>query len=978
MTLRYVLKSLNRRKMRTVLMLLALIVGVGALVALSATVDTYERFYLGTVSNTAGDFDLVITKSDIEPDLLIDEQIIPSLQTIAPAIERVAPRIQGLADIDVVQSESVEPVEDASQSGEFLLLPANQTPGEIVHGSAEFIALNPDVDDLGHLEVISGTLNFSPGYAVVLQETADTFDLQPGDTFDLSYALPVPRQEGIESAADVSTRRARTTLTVSSIALQRGVTGLESNNGVLVDLIYAQVWLGLPNRAERVVLAFDESIYGNNDPQASAFQARAIAEKVRDVLGESYSYELPRARVLSDTAEAFIFFQALVSIYGILSLSVVGLLVRTMVMTNVREQTRDLALFRILGAPRRYLFSIVAVEVTTIGVIGISVGAFGGQALTNSVIVPLIAEEAGVPIGDIPLVSANALLLSILTAAVVLAVSAYQPARRAAGTKIMYAINPGVAEGLGLDDLAKLRERRVNFKIFWGGLVTLFYPALIFFVFPLAFSFGVLWLQATLIFGSLFLLIVGTSLLFFPITLPVERLLITLISLVSGKIGYFAKRNIVRNQNRNTLISLMIVISATLPVFFATTLAIETKNTTTDTRVGNGTPLVIRKSGAVVVQRDGPGPPREETVPDEVQNRFDRELLAEIRSDPALGPNVAVTYRFDTTTRDSVGLRDVGGQVYGIDGNLADITYNEGIEWIAGGPDSFETVLSDPNAVIISQGLSEYFERGVGDTIFIEGEGLDHIREMRVVGVLGRFSGFNGFTSKRTNAQDGRTDLFINETAFRELTRDPLDGPYDPTYPIFERLMAAPNLRPDLAGLPDEVGEQAIRDEANTLRKAFGLSESVSVRSTPEDIETTLAGARQVQVVILVLTSISFILAIFGVFVVTYIAVYTRRSEIAMLKAIGDSNRHLFGMFLSEAVVMTLSATLTGMVAGIILGYIFRYSSSFRSETPTVAAFDSLVTPYILTLMLVAALLSTLLATWNYLRRKAIDIIRLI
>ena len=127
MTLRYVLKSLNRRKMRTVLMLLALIVGVGALVALSATVDTYERFYLGTVSNTAGDFDLVITKSDIEPDLLIDEQIIPSLQTIDPAIERVAPRIQGLADIDVVQSESVEPVEDASQSGEFLLLPANQT-----------------------------------------------------------------------------------------------------------------------------------------------------------------------------------------------------------------------------------------------------------------------------------------------------------------------------------------------------------------------------------------------------------------------------------------------------------------------------------------------------------------------------------------------------------------------------------------------------------------------------------------------------------------------------------------------------------------------------------------------------------------------------------------------------------------------------------------------------------------------------------
>ena len=189
-------------------------------------------------------------------------------------------------------------------------------------------------------------------------------------------------------------------------------------------------------------------------------------------------------------------------------------------MTNVREQTRDLALFRILGAPRPYLFTLVAVEVVILGVIGITLGAIGGQALMNNVIVNIIAEQANVPISDVPLVSPRAMLLSVLTAAVVLTISAYAPARRAASTKIMYAINPGVAEGLGLDDLAKLRERRVGYQVFWGGLVVLFYPALIFFVFPLAFTFGVLWLQATLIFGSLLLLIVGTSLLFFPVTLP--------------------------------------------------------------------------------------------------------------------------------------------------------------------------------------------------------------------------------------------------------------------------------------------------------------------------------------------------------------------------------------------------------------------------------------------------------------------------
>jgi ABC-type antimicrobial peptide transport system permease subunit len=972
-------------------MLLALIVGVGALVALNATVDTYERFYLATISNSAGDYDLVITKNEIEPNLLIDvSAVVPVIEASDPEVKRVVPRIQGVVDIDVYHSPALDEEEATGGGTSLAALPGGaQSPlpvarngdergeeGETIHGSAQFVALNPDIDDMGNFEVISGTLNFDAGYAVVLQETADTFGLHPGDTFDIGYALPIPRQRGVESASNASTRQAKVTLTVSAIALQRGVTGLEENDGVLVDLRYVQNWLGVPNQAERIVVAFDESIYNDNDPQAAAFRARSLAEKIQDLLGETYDYDLPRATIFSNTFQFFIFFQAMASVYGILSLSVVGLLVRTMVMTNVREQTRDLALFRILGAPQRYLFTLVAVEVAMLGVIGIGLGTVGGQALTDTFIVSFISQQANVPIAEIPPVSLRALLVSIATAAVVLTASAYSPARRAAGTKIMYAINPGVAEGLGLDDLAKLRERRVDIRIFWSGLITLFFPALLFFVFPLAFTFGVLWLQATLIFGSFLLLILGTSLLFFPVTLPMERLLISLVKLVTSKVGYFAQRNIIRGQNRNTLISLMIVISATLPTFFATTLAIETANTATDTRLNNGTPLIIRKSGAVQVQQEeGPGPPQD-TTPVEVRNRFTRELLRDIRADGALGPNVAVTYRFGTSIRDDVGLRNVGVRVYGLDGNLAEITYPEGIEWIAGSSASFDEVLADPNAVIISQGLSEYFERGVGDGLRLKGEGLDHTRIVRIVGVLGRFSGFNGFTSKRTGAEEGGTDLFLNEIAFRELTRDPLDGPYDPTFPIFERLMAAPNLRAGLLGLPEEVGNEAVRQVATDLRQEFGLTENVSVRSTPESIESAQTGAQQIRAVILVLTTISFVLAIFGVFVVTYISVYTRRSEIAMLKAMGDSNRHLFGMFLSEALVMTLSATLTGIVAGIILGYVFRYSNAFSSETPTVAAFDTVVTPYMLVLMIAAALLSTLFATWGYLRRKAVEIIR--
>src|SRR5688572_13148382 len=246
-------------------MLLALIVGVGALVALNATVDTYERFYLATVSNSAGDYDVVITKKEIEPDLLIDEQIIPDLAALDGRVNRVVPRIQGIVNVDALSS--AEPVADDPPSTS-----SAPAEGQTIHGSAQFVALDRTRDDLGDFQVISGTVNLEPGYAVVLQETADTFDLEPGDVFDISYALPVPRQKGLESPSNISTRRARITLTVSGVALQRGVTGLEGNDGVLVDLGYIQDWLGLSGQAERIVVAFDENIYNNNDPQAAAFQ----------------------------------------------------------------------------------------------------------------------------------------------------------------------------------------------------------------------------------------------------------------------------------------------------------------------------------------------------------------------------------------------------------------------------------------------------------------------------------------------------------------------------------------------------------------------------------------------------------------------------------------------------------------------------------------------------------------------------------
>jgi len=107
---------------------------------------------------------------------------------------------------------------------------------------------------------------------------------------------------------------------------------------------------------------------------------------------------------------------------------------------------------------------------------------------------------------------------------------------------------------------------------------------------------------------------------------------------------------------------------------------------------------------------------------------------------------------------------------------------------------------------------------------------------------LGRLDAEHLVYRLRKPTIDGRTELFLNETAFRELTRDPLLGPYDPTYPVTERIMAAPNLRPGIAELDEEAHKTAIAQVAAEIRREYGLAERVNVRSTPEDISQQNTG----------------------------------------------------------------------------------------------------------------------------------------
>ncbi len=937
MIFKYVRRNLGRRKVRSALMILALTVGVGALVALNATVDSYRRYYAGTVAGSVGAYDLVVSRDDTEPNPFVDpEELIPIIESV-PGVDHIAPRVHSVATFRFGEKT----------------------------GDVAMIALDPDSDEFGAVEATAGDFDLAeteagiPG-AFVLQETSDTFGIGIGDVIEIQYAAPLTRLKG--QAADDSASRRRTTARwlVTGIGTQRGVTGQQDNVGVILGLDEARERLGLGRYAERILVGYDPDIFQAADPQRSAFEARQISMAISEraeAAGGGYRYIMPRPRAIIEGANQFIFFQALVSMYGLLSLSVVGLLIRTLIMTNVQEQTRDMAILRIVGASRRYLFVTVMAEVAVVGALGIALGVLVGQLINNLVIVPIIAEQSAGLGANIPLVSPSAVLISVGTAGIVLAISALTPAQKAAGTKVTHAINPGVAEGLGLDDLEKMREEQTNLRIPGMGAILLVFPVLLFFAFPLAFDFGVLWVMAVLVFGALLAMIVGAAMVFYIVILPMEKGLILVIQAVARRIGYFVSRTTMRGRGRNTLIALMIVMSATLPTFLSTSLALEVANTATDQRLRGGAPIRV-----IAPQRLESGR-RVRTTPI-YERGFELELLAELRSDPSFGDTVARSDSYVSTARDGVGLREASVTAKGVDADLSAVLYPQAIELVAGDETALGRIVREPGTAIIGSAVATHFDLGVGDELVLDGEGRDHTETITIAAVAKRLGGIGDFGSKQTTVWSGSGGVLMSMDSFRQLVNDPNYGPPDPNAKLARVVFAT---------AAEGVDEKEFTSD---LRLRYATEHDLLIFSTAETVDTVAEEARTGQLFLLVLTALTSVLAVFGIFAVIYVSVYDRRGEIGMLKAMGSPGRHILGVFVGEAIVMTLSATLTGVTAGVLLAYALRLSEAFRMEMPTQFAFDTVVVPAMLGLMLLSSLVSAFLATHTYRRMRAIEIMR--
>jgi putative ABC transport system permease protein len=926
--LKYVLRNFSRRKVRTILMILALMVSTGLIVTMSATVETVRQSNVDLIASAVGRYDLSVTKRDTSPDPFIDvEETRESILEASSLVTAVYPRIESGVELNI--------------------------DGEMRDGT--LIALDPQRDDIGFIDVVDGDYQLGNGKAALLEATANNYDLHVGDVVDVSYSYPLPREQGQPVVAGASERRTVERFEITAVVRQDGVTSGGVREGLMVHLADAQAWLGLPGQAQKLVATLEPALYETNNADVAALRVRDVVSTIQARLGNDYQFAIEKARALSDAAQAFLLVQALITIYGLMALGIVGLLVHTLVMTNVQEQRRDMAVIRIVGGQRNYLFRLVIVEVLVIGAIGVSLGVGLGDLITRFAVVPLIEQQMaaqGISSPLIPRLTVAAVLPVIGSALFVLILSSLKPAQEAARTKVMHAINPSVADNIQIADLTRLRERRPDTRLFLGGLALMLIFVLIA-GFQAMENFGGPALQVTFILLALGLLVLGLGLMFFITTVPFERLVLFAMSLLMPRLSYFARRNVGRGQTRNTLISLLVLFSGVLPSFLATQSAMERANFEATVRHQIGAPADIQVPGYWSTQGDA----------EQYRLRLDFRTR-DLAGVTGVAETVGLTYGYPANVSDPVGFRQARLTVYGVDGSLNDVLFTELIQLAYGRPEALDALAEDPAAIVISEGLAEHLAVSLGDVVKVNGEGTDHVVDARIIAIARSIPSINGIGRSRIAAQSG-SDALMSLAGFRQLIT-PLNQPLPPADKrIIGRVMFS------LA--PGEPAEEVL-DE---IGKRFGQDYPIWTRSLEVQLESAERSQAAQRILLLVLTSISFTTAVFGVFAVIYVTIYARRLEIGMMKAMGMKRRELTGMLIIESIAMTLGAALAGITAGATMGYVAFYGERILAQRPVTFAVDSTVIPFIAIMVVLASVLGAVFSSRRIIKKRAVDILRM-
>jgi putative ABC transport system permease protein len=337
------LLQLKRKKFRTAILIVSVILALSLLIGLNAGVDGMQKTYKDLVSNSLGYTDFIVKSNTTDPAF--------NMQTLEPllhdgAIASFSGRVQYWMPF-------------ASKDGNF-----NGTSGGYIVG------VNPGADEIfgsykiveGNYSSISDVLADGNGNCVLAESFAQRLNLQAGDTLMLGYwnisdLVPAhPPQTMNLTVASVIQDSCRT----YTFDPKNPTTYTKVNSDITVNLNVAQTLFYLqPNEVTNVYIHLSDL------NQAQTTQANLQAE-----LGSDYTVGNLKATMLESVQQNFGTYQTITYIIGGMALMIAAMLLLNTMLANVSERKREIGILRSVGASKTQVFATFMAELLPVTLVG--------------------------------------------------------------------------------------------------------------------------------------------------------------------------------------------------------------------------------------------------------------------------------------------------------------------------------------------------------------------------------------------------------------------------------------------------------------------------------------------------------------------------------------------------------------------------------------------------------------------------------
>jgi putative ABC transport system permease protein len=519
--LRAALRSLLARKVRLLLTGLSVVLGVGFMAGTYVLTDTMTKAFNEVFESGLTSIDVLVRSSNAftaQTSSLEERESMP---------ESVLDEVRGVPAV----TEAVGDVFGYAQ----VVDPAT---GKIIGTFGPPTAAS-SWNDLNGFTLKSGGVPPQGDDQVVLDAgTAESHDIQVGDTVEILFEGPPGEFE------------------VVGVATYGESDGLLGATWALFDLPTAQRVLGREGQLDSISVVGQEGVSGT-----------VLAQQIGEVLPDGVE-AVTAATVLAETQETISqnlgFLRTAFLVFAFVALFVGAFIIFNTFAIIVAQRTRELALFRALGASGRQVTTSVVFEAFVIGIVSSAVGVVVGIGI--AIVLKSLISALGIEIpASGTVILPRTFIVSIVVGTVVTVIAAVVPARRAAR----------VAPVEALREAQDRPGRSLRFRIVSGFVV------LALGIGPLLYGlFGTPSDALQLVGVGVALTFVGVAMLTPLIARPVASALGAPVRLM-GVPGKLARENSMRNPRRTAATASALMIGLGLVVFVAV-FGASAKASTTD------------------------------------------------------------------------------------------------------------------------------------------------------------------------------------------------------------------------------------------------------------------------------------------------------------------------------------------------------------------------------------------------------------